>query len=134
MDRKMYSEKSISRYLRGEAVRIGEVSLNTNDVVALANFYKKLLGIDNGSNDETHQMLICEETQLSIYNDGSHKNNNNQNISLAFTVEDIAAEYQKLLEMGAEIIEKPVQRPWGATNMSFYDPDRNIIYFRSFPV
>lgn len=62
-------------------MRIGEVSLNTNDVVALANFYKKLLGIENNNNDETHQVLICEETQLSIYNDGSHKNNNNQNIS-----------------------------------------------------
>lgn len=77
---------------------------------------------------------ICEETQLSIYDDGSHKNSNHQNISLAFTVEDIEAEYQKLLEMGVEIIEKPVQRPWGATNMSFYDLDRNIIYFRNFPV
>lgn len=115
-------------------MRIGEVSLNTNDVVALANFYKQLLGIDNDSNDEIHQALICEETQLTIYNDGSHKNNNNQNISLAFTVEDIAAEYQKLLEMGVEIIEKPVQRPWGAANMSFYDLDRNIIYFRSWKI
>lgn len=115
-------------------MRIGEVSLNTNDVVALANFYKRLLGIDNGSNDEIHQVLIGEETQLSIYNDGSHKNNDNQNISLAFTVKDIAAEYQKLLEMGVEIIEEPVQRPWGTTNMSFYDIDRNRIYFRSFPV
>lgn len=114
-------------------MRIGEVSLNTNDVVALAKFYKQLLGIDNGSNDEVHQTLICEETQLTIYNDGSYKNNNNQNISLAFTVEDIEIEYQKLLKMGADIIEKPVQRPWGATNMSFYDLDRNIIYFRSFP-
>lgn len=67
--------------LEREDMRIGEVSLNTNDVVALANFYKKLLGIENNNNDETHQVLICEETQLSIYNDGSHKNNNNQNIS-----------------------------------------------------
>lgn len=114
-------------------MRIGEVSLNTNNVIALANFYKQLLGIDNGSNDEIHQALICEETQLTIYNDGSLKNNNNQNISLAFTVEDIEVEYQKLLATGVEIIEKPTQRPWGATNMSFYDLDRNIIYFRSFP-
>lgn len=113
-------------------MRIGEVCLNTNDVVKLANFYKQLLDIDNGSNDETHQVLICEETQFTIYNDGSYKNNNNQNISLAFTVDDIDVKYQKLLEMGVEVSEKPTQRPWGAVNMSFYDPDRNIIYFRSF--
>ncbi len=113
-------------------MRIGEVCLNTNDVMKLANFYKQLFDIDNGSNDEIHQTLICEETQFTIYNDGSHKNNNNQNISLAFTVGDIDAEYQKLIAMGVEIIEKPTKRPWGTVNMSFYDPDRNIIYFRSF--
>ena len=113
-------------------MKIGEVCLCTNDVITLANFYKKLFGIDNCSDDKVHQTLIAEETQFTIYNDGSRKNNNNQNISLAFTVEDIDLEYEKLLAMGAEIIEKPTCRPWGAVNMSFYDPDRNVIYFRSF--
>ena len=113
-------------------MKIGEVCLNTNDVITLANFYKKLLEIENDSDDEVHQILLCEETQLSIYNDSTSKNNNNQNISLAFTVENIEAEYAKLLAMRVEIIEKPTKRPWGTTNMSFYDPDRNVIYFRSF--
>ena len=113
-------------------MRISEVCLNTNDVVKLANFYKQVFGIDNGSDDEGHQTLISEETQFTIYNDGSKKNNNNQNICLAFTVDNVNAEYQKLLAMGIEIIEKPTKRPWGTTNMSFYDPDRNVIYFRSF--
>lgn len=114
-------------------MKIGEVSLNTNDVVTLANFYKRLFALDNGSNDAMHQVIISEGTQLTIYNDGSNKNNSNQNISLAFTVDDIDAEYRKLLAMGVEIIGKPMLRPWGATNMSFYDPDRNVIHFRSFP-
>lgn len=29
--------------------------------------------------------------------------------------------------------EPPTQRPWGARNMSFLDPDGNLITFRSFP-
>ena len=65
----------------------------------------------NHNNTEIYQVLISEETQLSIYNDGSLKNNNNQNISLVFTVEDIEKEYEKLLKMGVEIIEKPMKRP-----------------------
>lgn len=113
-------------------MRIGEVGLLTNNVVRLADFYKKLLNIDNGSNDNVHQTIIAEETMLTIYNDGSIKENNNRSMCLAFTVVDIDKEYQNLLSMGAEIIEKPETRPWGARNMSFYDPDRNIIYFRSF--
>lgn len=113
-------------------MKIGEVSLLTNDVRRLANFYKELLEIENDSEDETHQFLISEGTTLTVYNDGSIKNNQNQNICLAFTVDDIEKEYKKILSMGAVIIEEPTKRPWGAINMSFYDPDNNMIFFRCF--
>ena len=83
-------------------MKIGEVSLLTNDVVRLADFYKKLLNIQNESNDPVHQTLIAEETMLTIYNDGSRKNNRNQNICLAFTVEDVEKEYHRVMELGAE--------------------------------
>ncbi len=68
---------------------IGEVCLLTNNVRELADFYKQLLEIDNNSNDDTHQFIISEGTTLTVYNDGTEKNNQNQNICLAFTVEDI---------------------------------------------
>lgn len=113
-------------------MKIGEVGLLTNDVIRLANFYKVLLSTENGSNDSVHQTILAEETMLTMYNDGSRKNNENQNICLAFTVEDIETEYKKLVNLGVEIIEEPKIRPWGTKNMSFYDPDRNIIYLRSF--
>lgn len=111
-------------------MKIGEVGLLTNDVVKLSNFYKQLFEIENNSDNEDFQVLISEETMLTIYNDGFKKNNLNQNICLAFTVNDIEKEYNRVLNLGAEIIEKPTVRPWGAINMSFYDPDRNIIYLR----
>lgn len=114
----------------GDIMRIGEVGLCTNDVNRLADFYKKMLDVENNSTDAVHQTILAEETQLTIYNDGSLKNNCNQNICLAFTVDNIEKAYQKVLALGAEIIEKPARRPWGAVNMSFYDPDRNVIYFR----
>ena len=113
-------------------MRLGEVGLLTNKVAVLANFYKALLETDNGSNDTVHQVIIGEGTMLTIYNDGLVKNNANQNMCIAFTVEYMEREYQKVLALGAEIIEKPTKRPWGAVNMSFYDPDRNIVYLRSF--
>lgn len=114
-------------------MKIGEVCLLTNDVRRLAAFYKQLLEIENDSEDETHQFLITEDTTLTVYNDGSIRNNQNQNICLAFTVDDIEKEYKKVLAMGARIIEGPTKRPWGAINMSFYDPDNNMIFVRSFP-
>ncbi len=113
-------------------MKIGEVGLLTNDVARLSDFYKKLLDVDNGSDDTVHQTILKEETMLTVYNDGTNKNNLNQNMCLAFTVDDIDREYEKVLGLGAEIIEKPTVRPWGAVNMSFYDPDRNVVYLRSF--
>lgn len=114
-------------------MRIGEVCLLTNDVPGLASFYRQLLGVGEESGDETHQFVLAEETALTVYNDGTEKNNQNQNICLAFTVDDIDREYEKLRSMGARIIEPPTKRPWGAINMSFYDPDNNVVYLRSFP-
>ena len=71
---------------------IGEVCLLTNDVPRLAGFYKLLLGVENGSDNETHQFIISEGTTLTVYNDGIIKNNLNQNICLSFTVDDISRE------------------------------------------
>ena len=100
-------------------MKIGEVCLLTNDVPKIASFYRQLLGVEESSNDETHQFVLAEETALTVYNDGTHKNNQNQNICLAFTVEDMDKAYEKVLSLGAKIIEPPAKRPWGAISMSF---------------
>ena len=114
-------------------MRIDEVCLLTDDVRRLADFYKRLLETENNSSGETHQLILTEGTALTIYNDGTAKNNRNQNVTPAFTVEDMDKEYQKLLSLGARIIEASKRRPWGAVNMSFYDPDNNMNFFRCFP-
>ena len=113
-------------------MKLGEVCLLTNDVCRLANFYKELLHVENNSDDEVHQFILSEETTLAIYNDGIVKNNNNQNISLAFTVDDVDKEYQRLLSMRVTIVDKPTTQPWGARNFHFLDPDGNHIYLRAF--
>lgn len=70
-------------------MKIGEVCLMTNDVLRLASFYRRLLSVETDCADETHQFILTEETALTIYNDGTEKNNQNQNICLAFTVDEI---------------------------------------------
>ena len=114
-------------------MKIGEVCLLTNDVPRLASFYRQLHGVEESSSDETHQFVLAGETALTVYNDGTEKNNQNQNICLSFTVDDMDKAYEKALSLGARIIEPPAKRPCGAINMSFYDPDNNMVYLRSFP-
>ena len=105
-------------------MRLGEVCILTNNVVRLADFYKGLLEIDNGSDDEVHQTIL---------NDGCERERAGQSMCLAFTVDDIDKKYRRVVSLGAEVIEPPAVRPWGAVNMRFADPDGNIVYLRSFP-
>jgi predicted enzyme related to lactoylglutathione lyase len=114
-------------------MKIGEVCLLTHDVVRLSNFYKILLGIENHSDDTVHQFIIAEETTLTIYNDGITRKANYNNICIAFTVNDVDVEFERLKSLGIEIIDPPTERPWGAKNMMFKDPDGNNVVFRSFP-
>jgi predicted enzyme related to lactoylglutathione lyase len=112
-------------------MNLGEVCLETNDVMRMADFYRKILNISSDCKDKVHQFIINEGTTLSVYNNGQLKNNQNQNISIAFTVDNVDEEYERLIALGIHIIDAPKLQPWGAKNMHFCDPDGNHIYFRS---
>jgi predicted enzyme related to lactoylglutathione lyase len=114
-------------------MNLGEVCLETNDVIKMADFYRKILNIFADCKNDVHQSIIEEGITLSIYNNGQVKNNLNQNISIAFTVDDVDEEYKRLLKLGVHIIDAPKLQPWGAKNMHFCDPDGNHIYFRNIP-
>lgn len=110
--------------------RIGEVCLLTGDVVRLADFYRSLLGLEGENKDPVHQFLLAEETAFTVMRDDSHRSG--QNVELAFTVENMDEALKRVRELGAQIVQEPVRQPWGAVNMSFRDPDGNLVYFRSF--
>ncbi len=112
-------------------MKLGEVCIETNDVVKISDFYRGILNISSDCKDEVHQFIITEGATLTVYNNGKH--NNNENISLAFTVDDVDEEYKRLLGLGIHIIDAPKVQPWGAKNLHFCDPDGNHIYFRSLP-
>ncbi len=111
---------------------LGEVCIETSDVIKMAGFYRSILNISGECSDEVHQFVITEGTTLTVYNNGTPKDPVNHNISLAFTVDDVDKEYQRLLSLGVHIIDAPKLQPWGAKNMHFCDPDGNHIYFRRF--
>ena len=114
-------------------MKLGEVCLLTHDVCRLADFYRRLMGIPGSSDDAVHQFIVEGEPMLTIYNDGQPHSAVHSPVALAFTVEDIHAAHEKLLSLGAEIIQPPMQQPWGAINLIFRDPDGNQIYLRQLP-
>lgn len=111
-------------------MKLGEVCLLTHDVCRLAAFYRAFMEIEESSDEPVHQFLISQEPALTIYNDGKEHSADLSPVTLAFTVEDIHAAHERLLLLNAEIIQPPMQQPWGAINLVFRDPDGNVIYLR----
>lgn len=54
-----------------DPMKIGEVGLLTNNVIKLADFYKQLLKIDNGSEDEVHQTISVKLLNLQLNGPGA---------------------------------------------------------------
>ncbi len=109
------------------------ICLMTKDVRRLSEFYQSILETTSDCDDENHQEIITKGAGLAILKDDVVNESGNNNMSMAFTVDDVDVEYERLRKLGVEIIDPPTVRPWGAKNMRFSDPDGNFIIFRSFP-
>lgn len=123
-------------------IQFTDVCFITNDVLRLRAFYEAVFG-GKAEGDEIHSGLtmggvtfvfdhvdIAEENPTFRY----IKAGNANNVIVGFNVNDVDAEYNRLLPLGAEMLNKPTTHPWGARSFQFKDPDGNILNFRSFPV
>ena len=108
------------------------ICLLTNDVRRLADFYKAVLSVPSDCDDEVHQEILTQGAALAILKTDEAVCGS-PTMTMAFTVDDVDAECARLRSIGVDILDAPTVRPWGAKNMSFYDPDGNRIVFRSFP-
>ena len=46
---------------------------------------------------------------------------------LAFFVEDVDAEYERLRRMAVPMLTPPTDRPWGERTLHIADPDGNLV-------
>ena len=118
-----------------------DVCLITNDVLQLRAFYEAVFGVQ-AKGDEIHSGIsidgltlvfdhvdIADENPTFCYIEGGGSNN----VIVGFNVDDVDAEYKRLLPLGAQMLNKPTTHPWGARSFQFKDPDGNILNFRTIP-
>jgi predicted enzyme related to lactoylglutathione lyase len=104
------------------------VCIITDDVPRLVAFYKEILQIEPEGND-IHSAF--NEAQLAIYNPGNVPQSNNRYLSLMYYVNDAEKEYERLRNLGSDIVltsELKVE-PWGVKAFVFKDPDGNEVNF-----
>ncbi len=110
-------------------ITFGETGLLTRDVCRLGDFYRALLELPP-CGDTAHQTLLEGPVSLTITLDENAAPG--RSACVAFTVDDLDAQYDRLLALGVPIEQPPAAQPWGARNLICLDPDGNRVYLRSF--
>ena len=116
-----------------------DICFITNDVPRLRAFYESVFG-GKAEGNEVHSGIsidglalvfdhvdIAAENQTFRYIEAGGANN----VIVGFNVDDVDAEYKRVLTLGAEMLNEPTTHPWGARSFQFRDPDGNILNFRS---
>ncbi len=118
-----------------------DVCFISNNVPRLRRFYENVFG-RKAEGDEIHSGLKLEGLAL-IFDHVDIANENPtfryvaaggaNNVIVGFNVDDVDAEYKRLVSLGVEMLNEPTTHPWGARSFQFRDPDGNILNFRSLP-
>ncbi|MCL2486015.1 MAG: VOC family protein [Oscillospiraceae bacterium] len=121
------------------SAKFTDICFITNDVIRLRGFYESVFGV-KAEGDEIHSGIaldgltlvfdhvdIADENPAFRYVSAGGANN----VIVGFNVDDVDAEHQRVLSLGAETLNEPTTHPWGARSFQFRDPDGNILNFRS---
>jgi lactoylglutathione lyase len=120
--------------------QINLITLLTDDVIKMTNFYRDVLGFKTESESDNYVEFKNEGVRFSICSrqimsdiTGGHSNfkeeKKGQAFELAFpcdTPEDVEKSYNEIIAKGGIPIKEPSQMPWGQTTAFFADPDGNI--------
>ncbi|MHB1318865.1 MAG: VOC family protein [Anaerolineae bacterium] len=114
--------------------RFTGVCLITAHVPRLTAFYRSVLEIEPEGGD-VHAAFATPGGELAIYSidgteamaPGATEGMGTGGLTLGFQVEDVDAEYARLLALGVPIVKPPATYPWGARSVWFRDPDGNLV-------
>ena len=122
------------------AYQFTDICYISEDVLSLIKFYETVFNVRAAKDsDEIHSGVNVGGLNISIDsakltgNSAFHyvSGTSSDNTIVGFDVDDVDAEYTRLLALGVTMLNEPTTHPWGARSFQFKDPDGNILNFRS---
>lgn len=122
------------------AYQFTDICIISEDVPSLIKFYESVFGVKAADDsNEIHAGLSIGNLTLTIDSANLSRNTafnyvsgqSSDNTIIGFNVDDVDAEYERLVSLNVSMLNTPITHPWGARSFQFKDPDGNILNFRS---
>jgi catechol 2,3-dioxygenase-like lactoylglutathione lyase family enzyme len=107
------------------------VTILAKDLATSRDFYGQKLGLTNIFNDEVSSIYKAGGTMINVLSDvqageliaPAHASNGGSRTVFTLKCQEVDSAAVALQEAGIEILNGPIDRPWGVRTVSFQDPD-----------
>ncbi|MCW1822417.1 glyoxalase [Mycolicibacterium conceptionense] len=109
--------------------------LITADVARLVSFYEQVTGVSAVWGNELFAeiptpvgaLAIGSDKTVPLFGEGSAEPAANRSAIIEFIVDDVDAEYERLVGHLDDVVTEPTTMPWGNRALMFRDPDGNLV-------
>ena len=121
--------------------RLKYACILTRDIARLGAFYRAVLQVDARSRGDVYLEFDTQPGLLSVWSEqeflriagaSAIARGQTGSVMIEFEVDDVDAEYARLLSLRAlaiEFVMQPTTLEWGNRSIYFRDPDGNLINF-----
>jgi catechol 2,3-dioxygenase-like lactoylglutathione lyase family enzyme len=114
---------------------LASIRMITDDVERALQFYEKITGVDGVRYTPMFGELIMPSCTLAIghtqttqlFGEDSARPADNHSVIIEFRVDDVDAEYDRLVPLVQDWVQSPTTMPWGNRSILFRDPDGNLV-------
>jgi lactoylglutathione lyase len=112
------------------------VILYVRDLEGSIEFYRDVIGLPFKLRGQGYAEFATEGTKFALFEQarlpeliGRPAREGGPGCEVAFLVDDVDAEAERLRAAGVEVLAGPVDRPWGQRTLHVADPDGHVVEF-----
>jgi predicted enzyme related to lactoylglutathione lyase len=109
----------------------------TGDIKRLVQFFEKAINLpatwytedfaeiatSNGT------LALGSQRTMNLFGEWTAQPGSNNRVIIEFLVNNVDDDYERIIALTNDIIQKPTTMPWGNRSLLFRDPDGNLINF-----
>jgi catechol 2,3-dioxygenase-like lactoylglutathione lyase family enzyme len=119
------------------SARLTHLAIVTDRVSELRDFYRRVLRQEPSVNRSDYVEFSTTGGILSLWDLGGHEKQapgsararSNRTVMLEFEVADVDGEFDRIRQLGVEVVKPITTQPWGNRSFYFRDPDGNLLNF-----